>query len=87
MLLGREGVTKKGNLGVNAFVHFVYVAVCFAKGIETCSKFPSQNKREIVQVSSQNPQGTMASKMKVPFGSRCEVIASSSLVLVESSKL
>lgn len=40
-----------------------------------------------MQVSSQNPGGTMASKMKVPSGSRCEVNANSSLVLVESLKL
>ena len=71
-------------LYVNTFVHFVYGLPYWGKGIQTCSEFKSQGKSEIVQVSSQNPEGTMASKMKMPSGSRCEVIANSSLVLVES---
>jgi len=74
-------------LYVNTFVHFVYRLPYWGKGIQTCSKFKSQSKSEIVQVSSPNPEGTMASKMKMPSGSRCEVIANSSLVLVESWKL
>lgn len=68
-------------------LYILYMLLCSTKGIETCSEFLSQNKSKIVQVSSQNPRGTMASKMKVPSGSGCEVIANSSSVLVESLKL
>lgn len=57
------------------------------KGIETCTEFQTQNKTKTAGFSSMNPRATMASKMTVPSGPRCEVIASSSLVLVKSLKL
>lgn len=78
---------KKQALYVNVFIHFVYAVMLGEGNQNTCSKFQSQNKSKIVQVSSPNPGGTMASKMKVPSESGCEVIANSSLVLVESLKL
>lgn len=77
---------KKDALYVNTSVRFIYCCYVGQRESKHALNF-SHKTSKIVQVSSPNPGGTMASKMKVPSGSRCEVTANSSLVLVESLKL
>lgn len=64
------------------------LSCCYMRQEESKHALNSTHKTraKLCRFPPPNPGGTMASKMKVPSGSRREVIASSSLVLVESLK-